>query len=408
MNKFKLIILIAIATIVAAFTIFKGKNTPVDRAAAIKAMPKLLDRNKDLQTGTEWIDRQNIYVANRNKIVDTGDDMAHYKLAALFTSEARITGEHGHYYSAALKIIDQLLAKKDVDKDLIFSALTLKAGVLLSLHQFDKALAIGKEAVEMNNYNAQIYGVLTDAYVEMGDYQNAIKAAERMMDIRPDLRSYSRVSYLREIHGDPEGAIEIMQLAVQAGYPGQEETAWAELTLGDLYHIYGKSEHALATYEDILAHRENYPFATAAIAQLKSDEGKQEEAITLLEQAIEVIPEIGFYIQLAEIYKIQNDTEKLKQILTEIRTMFEDDRQSGHNMDLDYAKTLLSLTDDYDEAEKYLMNEYQVRPENIQVNLALAALYEKTGDTEKAKQYLNVASRTKYKHPDLIDLKQKL
>lgn len=404
MNQFKLIILIAAAMAVAAFTLFKGENTSTDRVTAINSIPKLLDRNKDLQSGVEWIDRQNIYVDNRDKIVDKNDPMAHYNLATLFVSEARITGEHGHYYPAALEIIEKLLQQKDLDKDLKFSALVLKSGILLSLHQFDKALVISKETIKINDYNAQAYGVLADAYVEMGDYPNAIKATERMMDIRPDLRSYSRVSYLREIHGDPQGAIEIMQLAVQSGYPGQEETAWAQLTLGDLYRLYGKSENALATYEDILAHRENYPFATAAIAQLKSDEGKYTEAIQLLEQAIAVIPEIGFYIQLAEIYKAQGETEKFEQIMADIDEMFEDDRQSGHNMDLDYAKTLLSLTDRNDEAKKYLDNEYQMRPQNIEVNIAMAKYYQKIGDTQKAKQHLEVASRTKYQHPDLINL----
>jgi len=404
MNQFKLIILIAVAMAVAAFTLFKGENTSTDRVTAINSIPKLLDRNKDLQSGAEWIDRQNIYVANRDKIVDKDDPMAHYKLAALFVSEARITGEHGHYYPAALEIIEKLLQQKDLDKDLKFSALVLKSGILLSLHQFDKALVISKKTIEINDYNAQAYGVLADAYVEMGDYENAIKATERMMDVRPDLRSYSRVSYLREIHGDPKGAIEIMQLAVQSGYPGQEETAWAQLALGDLYRLYGKSENALATYEDILTHRENYPFATAAIAQLKSDEGKYTEAIQLLEEAIAVIPEIGFYIQLAEIYKVQGESEKFEQIMTDIDEMFEDDRKSGHNMDLDYAKTLLSLTDRADEAKKYLDNEYQMRPRNIEVNIAMAKYYQKTGDPQKAKQHLEVASRTKYQHPDLINL----
>ncbi len=404
MNQLKIILFLAVAMTVAAFTLFKGKDAPTDRISAINAIPKLLDRNKDLQSGSEWADRQNIYVASRNKIVDKNDPMAHYNLAALFVSEARITGEHGHYYPAALEIIEKLLSDKELDEDLKFSALTLKAGVLLSLHQFDKALEISKEAIEMNDYNAQAHGVLADAYLEMGDYENAVKATDRMMDIRPDLRSYSRASYLRELHGDTQGAIEIMQYAVQAGYPGSEETAWAQLTLGDLYRMYGNTENARATYEDILAHRENYPFATAALAQLKSDEGKLDEATHLLEQAIAVIPEIGFYIQLAEIYKSKNQTEKFAEIMADIDEMFEDDRKSGHNMDLDYANTLLSLTDRDDEAKKYLDNEYNMRPENIEVNMSMAKYYQKIGDIQKAKQHLKVASKTNFQHPDLTNL----
>ena len=50
--------------------------------------------------------------------------------------------------------------------------------------------------------------------------------ADKMVSIRPDLRSYSRISYLREIHGDMPGAIEAMKMAIQAGYPGYEDRAW--------------------------------------------------------------------------------------------------------------------------------------------------------------------------------------
>ena len=53
-----------------------------------------------------------------------------------------------------------------------------------------------------------------------------------MVDIRPDIRSYSRVSYLREIYGDYPGAIEAMKMAVDAGVAGDEATEWARIQLG--------------------------------------------------------------------------------------------------------------------------------------------------------------------------------
>ena len=54
-----------------------------------------------------------------------------------------------------------------------------------------------------------------------GNYEEALKNADQMASIRPDLRSYSRVSYMREIHGDRDGAKQAMKMAGDAGAFGQ-------------------------------------------------------------------------------------------------------------------------------------------------------------------------------------------
>ena len=69
----------------------------------------------------------------------------------------------------------------------------------------------------VNPYNAYVYGLLVDGNVEMGNYDTAVSYADKMVSVRPDLTSYSRVSYLREIFGDYAGSIKAMQMAVEAG-----------------------------------------------------------------------------------------------------------------------------------------------------------------------------------------------
>ena len=44
------------------------------------------------------------------------------------------------------------------------------------------------------------YGLLGDAAVEMGDYEAAFKHYQKMLDIRPDLSSYSRGAHLSVPH----------------------------------------------------------------------------------------------------------------------------------------------------------------------------------------------------------------
>ena len=51
-----------------------------------------------------------------------------------------------------------------------------------------------------------VLGIMGDAQTELGRYDQALATVQRMVDLRPDLASYSRVSYQRELHGDLPGA----------------------------------------------------------------------------------------------------------------------------------------------------------------------------------------------------------
>ena len=369
-------------------------------------IPKLLDRHTDLQQGKEWEGVQSQYVKNRDEA--NTEDEAKLNLAYLFINEARITGEHGHYYPAALKMIEVILENQNLEKDLKFRALAAKASVQLSLHDFNNALETGKLAVAINPYNAQIFGVLVDAYVELGDYEKAVKMADQMVTIRPDLRSYARVSYLREIHGDWGGAIEAMKMAVAAGYPTYEQSAWARLTLGNLLKEYGEIEHAKAQYEQILQDRPDYPFALAALAEIAIENEQYKKAETLLKKACKSIPEVGFYVQLAKIYQAINQKEQFETTTKEILAMLQDDVDHGHNMDLEYVEVYAELINDQETALSYAQKAYKERPENIDVNQKLAEIYLNMGQRENAQIHIQKAGKTKSQRPDYLMLKQQL
>lgn len=390
------------------------QNEPIELAKAslswtpeLKEIPKLLQRSQAIQLGKEWENVQNQYGTFRQKAL-AGDQEAVLYLAQLFTLEARVTGEHGHYYPAALELVNKILEKGIEDPNLQFGFLSTKASVLLSQHEFEEALKVAEQARALNPHNAQVYGALVDAYVELGAYEKAVAAADKMVAIRPDLRSYARVSYLREIHGQVEEAIEAMEMAVAAGYPGTEETAWTALELGHLYARYDKTAQAKQVYEQILQDRTDYPFAIAALADLEIAGKNYETAEKLLDRATAIIPEVGFYEQLANIYKATNRTKELASTLTEIEAMLQDDVDSGHNMNLEYAALYRDLTKDYDLALKFAELENEKRPNNIDTNLMLASIYQKQGSREAAMKHLAIAEQTNAKYPSLLELQASL
>ena len=71
----------------------------------------------------------------------------------------------------------------------------------LSRHRFRAALALGRRAHALNPYSAQPWGVIGDAQVELGRYSEAFASFDRMNLLRPNLSSYARVSYGRELIG---------------------------------------------------------------------------------------------------------------------------------------------------------------------------------------------------------------
>src|SRR5262245_34837058 len=116
-----------------------------------------------------------------------------------------------------------------------FQAIAGLGSICLSRHEFRDAIAWGERGVAINAWSSDLYAILGDANVELGDYKQAVTFFQKMVDLRPQLSSYSRVSYMRELHGDTVGAIEAMNMAVSAGGGQPENVAWARVHLGNLY-----------------------------------------------------------------------------------------------------------------------------------------------------------------------------
>jgi len=64
-------------------------------------------------------------------------------------------------------------------------------------HEFRAALEHGRRAERLLPGSSRPYGVIGDALVELGRYDDAFAAFERMITLRPSLASYARIAYAR-------------------------------------------------------------------------------------------------------------------------------------------------------------------------------------------------------------------
>ncbi len=100
-----------------------------------------------------------------------------------------------------------------------------------SRHEFERSIEWAKKALRSIRDSHAAYGLLGDAAVEMGDYEAAFRHYQRMLDIRPDLSSYSRGAHLLFLTGDTRKASWLMQKAIAAGATHAENTAWCRAQL---------------------------------------------------------------------------------------------------------------------------------------------------------------------------------
>lgn len=363
----------------------------------------LLERKGSAAKTKEWEQVSDQAKTLLQKIQDNRNDIkSMIALATLYIREARITGNNLYYDRAAMKYANDVL-KRDENH---FEGLSLKAIIFLSQHHFAEALDIAKKATAINPYNAFVYGTLVDGYVEMGDYNAAVENLEKMMSIRPDMRSYARVSYLREIHGDYAGAIEAMKLAVAAGAPGDEAAAWTRVQLGQLYEKTSEMKLAELHYLTTLEDRPQYPYALAGLARIAVHQKKYKDAIKLFQQADSLITDYSMKEALIEVYELNGENRTAKSlagtIVKEMDNASKKDRDSaGHYSDRELAYAYLKV-DDNDKALEHALAEYNRRPENIDVNETIAWVYYWRGEYAKALPHVKTAMRTNSLNPTLL------
>jgi tetratricopeptide (TPR) repeat protein len=369
-----------------------------------KKTPPYKDRKGEIALSGEWLNTKKAIDGLLAAIEQNPED---YKsmlgLAQAYIQEGRVTGDHGYYDNAALELLDNVLEKQPEN----FEALCCKATVLLSQHHFAEGLEIANKALPINPNSAFIYGILCDANLELGRYDEAVKMADKMVSVRPDIRSYSRVSYLREIYGDMPGAKSAIKLAVSSGYPGLEQTEWTRCILAHLYENTGDLDSAEAEYNIALQERPQYAFAIAGLGRIAKDRGNYKEAITYFEKAKSMIVEYSFSDELTDLYRLNNEKSKADKNAEEVISMLgpntdvEGTTGHGHYADRELAYAYLK-TNDVDDALAHAETEYKRRPDNIDVCETLGWVQYKKGNYKEANMLINKALKTNSKNPVLL------
>jgi tetratricopeptide (TPR) repeat protein len=218
-----------------------------------------------------------------------------------------------------------------------FAAMDALGSLSLTRHRFAEALSWSRRSLAVAPGRVAPIAIAADAQIELGRYPQGFAAVQRRMELRPDLPSYARASYARELQGDRAGALRLMSLAVGAGAIGGPDRAFAQVQLGLLRFGRGDLAAAERDVRAALAERPGDAPATAALARVRAARGDLEGAAELYSRAIDLLPLPEYPAALADVHRALGRPEAVRDDLALAEAMQGLLAANGSAVDLDLA-----------------------------------------------------------------------
>jgi tetratricopeptide (TPR) repeat protein len=308
-------------------------------------------------------------------------------LGLSYLQKVRETGDPS-YYPKAEALFEEALKLDDQNLDALIGLGTLA----LARHEFADALEWGQKAAALNPYHAAAFGVIGDAQIELGRYDDAVASFQQMIDLRPDLSSFSRVSYARELYGDAAGALTAMEQAAQAGAGRPENVAWTQAQIGNLRFNRGDLDGAETAYQNSLETLDGYVYGTAGLAKIAAARGEYDQAISLYQDAIATMPVAEFLIGLGDVQTAAGKTQDAAGSYALVDAIQQLARENGVDTDVEVALFDADHDRDLETALDQARAGYEKRP-SIHAADVLAWTLFKSGKAAQAEPYIQEAMR---------------
>ncbi|MEX2203508.1 MAG: tetratricopeptide repeat protein, partial [Actinomycetota bacterium] len=260
------------------------------------------------------------------------DWQGYASLGLMYVAKARVTADPSWYPKAEGVLARSLRLRSEGNVDAILGL----GALALARHEFEDALAHGRVAEAMSPRNADAFGVIGDALLELGRYEEAFAAFQTMVDTRPDLTSYARVSYARELLGDVEGAVDAMRVAFESAGTSSD-AAWAAHQLGELELGRGDVEAATRWFERGLDLAPDDVANLAGLARAAWVEGDTGLAIGRFEDVVARRPSVEHLATLGDLYAISGHPDLADAQYAVVEAARALARSNGVNVDLEIA-----------------------------------------------------------------------
>ena len=299
-------------------------------------------------------------------------------LGLAYVQQARLTADPT-YYPKAEGAFAKSLELRPRDNA---AALVGQATLAAARHDFGLALTLVDRSLGINDYSATAYGVKTDALTELGRYDEALIAVQRMLDLRPGLDSFTRASYQRELRGDIAGARELLQRAAD-GATSPADKAFCLYYLGELAWNNGDAGAARRSYDAALEADPSYVPALTGQAKTLAASGDVAAALSLYRQAVQEQPQPAYLLELGELLEAAGQKQAAAEQYEVLRATQQLFAAQGANVDLELA---LSEADHGTPAKAlaYAATSYRARPDSVLAEDAYAWALHRNGRDREA------------------------
>jgi tetratricopeptide (TPR) repeat protein len=328
----------------------------------------------------------------------------HYQnlLAEAYVQKTRETTDYS-YLDRAIAILDKVLTADSSN----YEAQRLLTETLLERHLFAQAADSSRRLLAINPADPWNWGTLGDALIEIGDYDPAADAYQKMVQLRPDLASYNRAAHYRFLVGDVSGAIRIMKQAIEAGSSSAENVAWCMVDLGGIYFKTGELALAKQSFTDALRTFKNYHPAYAGLGKVLAETGDLKGAIENYGRAQEITPLPDYASALYDLYKKSGQNAEAAKQMDLLEAIDKLARANGEKANRNLVFAFADHDVELDRALELALGELEFRKDIYSYDALAWALYknyrysEAQGYMRKALQ-LNTPEPMFHRHADAI------
>ena len=362
-----------------AAPLFAQQATSADRILGALADRSLAEHTASMKTD----DR----IAMYSLMAKTKPDAAHYQvlLAGAYVQKTRETTDYS-YLDRAAAILKSVLS----DDRTNYEAQRLQVETLLERHEFAKAAEASRRLTRIGPSDPWNWGTLGDALTEMGEYNEAGDAYQKMVSLRPDLASYNRAAHFRFLYNDVPGAIAIMKKAIEAGSSSPENVAWCMVDLGNIYWRNGQLKEAADSFRNALGAFRGYHPAYAGLAKVLAAEGDSAGAVENYKRAQAITPLPDYAAALYDLYRQSGQDDQAKQQLALLDAIDKVSRATGETANRNLVFAFADRGIKLDRALELAQGELQFRRDIYSYDALAWALF-KNHRYAEAQEYMRKA-----------------
>lgn len=319
-------------------------------------------------------------------------------LAIEYMQRARETGD----VSDLTRAEDALTRSLKIRLNDNYEGIALLAAIATTKHDFARGLALAQQAIPLKPKQAYGYGVLGDALMGLGRYDEADFAYEKMIDISADISAFGRRALLFQTRGDIDSAESSWREAIRrAASPDDgvpEHLAWAHAQLASLYFAVGRIDDAQRNYEQSLSAFPGYVHALAGEGRVAGARGDHEKAIADYTNAVNTVPLPEYVIALGDVDAAAGDTKGAQDQYALVGAIEQLYASNGVNLDLQIGLFNADHGRNVAATVERAVSAYAQQP-SIQAADALAWVQYKAGNIDAARDAIASALRTGTRDP---------